>query len=453
MTQTNKTKESMNLVEGPIVKTLILFAIPLIGSFLLQSLYSLVDMIIISRFAGTYSVAGVNVAAQISDLVLALIIGFLAGPTVIVAQMIGAGKEEKLKKTIATTFSIVFIMALIVMIIMHLLRNPILQLVKTPAECYGEASNYYLVSMSGIIFVFLYNTIASLLRGMGDSKNPLYFVMISTGINVVLDFIFIACFHMGAFGAALATVIAQASSVCFSIVYLRKHSFPFTFTPGEFCIDKEQLGSIFRLGTPSAIQNSFLNFSLVFLIAVANTLGVYESSTVGIGGKINVIFILPIIAVSNALGPMIGQNIGAQKMDRAMKALKTGLVITSVYGFIIFLLWCSVPDYIFRIFTKDSQVLALGASYLRGHCFDYLLVMPAAYCFGALYVATGHTSYVAVSNIVGALISRIPISYGLAILLHLGVRGIGLAYPISTAVTMICYLILFVMGGWKKSNV
>lgn len=449
----NKTKEAINLVEGPIVKTLILFAIPLIGSFLLQSLYSFADMIIISRFAGTFSVAGVNVAAQISDLVLALIIGFLAGPTIIVAQMIGAGQEEKLKKTIETTFSLVFIMAIIVMVTMHLLRNPILHLVKTPAECYREATNYYLVSMSGVIFVFLYNTIASLLRGMGDSKNPLYFVMISTGINVVLDLLFVAGFHMGAFGAALATVIAQATSVCFAILHLRKNHFPFSFTPGEFRIDKEQLGSIFRLGTPSAIQNSFVNFSLVFLIAVANTLGVYESSTVGIGGKINVMFILPIIAVSNALGPMIGQNMGAQKMDRAMKALKTGLVLTSIYGLLIFILWWIVPEYIFSVFTKDPQVLKLGASYLKGHCFDYLLVMPAAYCFGALYVATGHTSYVAVSNIAGALISRIPISYGLAILLHLGVKGIGLAYPISTAVIMVCYLILYAMGGWKKSNV
>lgn len=449
----NKRKNQLNLVEGPIVKTLLLFAVPLIGSFLLQSLYSLVDMIIISHFAGTFSVAGVNVAAQISDLVLACITGFLAGPTVIVAQMIGSGKEDKLKKTIQTTFSCVLIMSVLVTIIMHLLRKPILYLVNTPVECFGEASNYYIVSMSGIIFVFLYNTISSLLRGMGDSKNPLYFVMISTGVNVILDLLFVAIFHLGALGAALATVIAQAASVCFSILYLKKTHFPFSFLPSELHIDLEQLKNIFRLGTPAAIQNSFLNFSLVFLIAVANSLGVYESSTVGIGGKINVIFILPIIAVSNALGPMIGQNIGAEKMDRAMKSLRAGLFLTSCYGAVIFLLWWNIPEIIFHIFTSDTRVLQLGAEYLKGHCFDYLLVMPAAYCFGALYVATGHTTYVAVSNIIGALISRIPLSYFLALVCQLGVVGIGYAYPISTTVIMICYLFLFVRGGWRKSNV
>lgn len=158
---------------------------------------------------------------------------------------------------------------------MQIFMNPILHILQTPLESYQEASNYYRVVISGILFTFMYNAIANILRGMGDSKNPLYFVIISTGINIILDIIFVGKMHMGAGGAALATVIAQMCSVLVSIIYLRKIDFPFDFKLSSFHIDQEKIKIMFQIGIPSAFQNFMLNFSLVVLIAVANLLGVY----------------------------------------------------------------------------------------------------------------------------------------------------------------------------------
>ena len=230
-----------NLTEGSVIKNLILFSLPFVGSFVLQSLYSTVDLFIVSHYAGTYSISGLNIVAQITDLVLGIAIGLLSAATVMIAQYVGAGKEKEIHKTIETTFTLVIILAVIMTIGMQIFMNPILHILQTPLESYQEASNYYRVVISGILFTFMYNAIANILRGMGDSKNPLYFVIISTGINIILDIIFVGKMHMGAGGAALATVIAQMCSVLVSIIYLRKIDFPFDFKLSSFHIDQEKI--------------------------------------------------------------------------------------------------------------------------------------------------------------------------------------------------------------------
>ena len=297
----------------------------------------------------------------------------------------------------------------------------------------------------------MYNAIANILRGMGDSKNPLYFVIISTGINIILDIIFVGKMHMGAGGAALATVIAQMCSVLVSIIYLRKIDFPFDFKLSSFHIDQEKIKIMFQIGIPSAFQNFMLNFSLVVLIAVANLLGVYASAAVGIAAKINVIFILPVIALHAALSAIVGQNVGAGKLKRVEKTAIVELIISSLYSlFICVIMWCFSKE-LLSIFTNDAQTLLVGANYFKGHCWDYVIVMPLAYCLSGIFIGSGHTSYVAVGNTVGALASRIPLAYFLSNILGWGTLGIGIAYPISTAVTNIVYIYCLIKGKWKTA--
>ena len=404
-----------NLTEGSVIKNLILFSLPFVGSFVLQSLYSTVDLFIVSHYAGTYSISGLNIVAQITDLVLGIAIGLLSAATVMIAQYVGAGKEKEIHKTIETTFTLVIILAVIMTIGMQIFMNPILHILQTPLESYQEASNYYRVVISGILFTFMYNAIANILRGMGDSKNPLYFVIISTGINIILDIIFVGKMHMGAGGAALATVIAQMCSVLVSIIYLRKIDFP------------------------------------VVLIAVANLLGVYASAAVGIAAKINVIFILPVIALHAALSAIVGQNVGAGKLKRVEKTAIVELIISSLYSlFICVIMWCFSKE-LLSIFTNDAQTLLVGANYFKGHCWDYVIVMPLAYCLSGIFIGSGHTSYVAVGNTVGALASRIPLAYFLSNILGWGTLGIGIAYPISTTVTNIVYIYYLIKGKWKTA--
>lgn len=446
-----KKEIGSDLTEGSVSGKLLLFSLPLIGAYLLQSLYSIVDLFIVSHFAGTYSISAVNIVGQIAQVVTGIAFGFLSGATVMIAQYLGAGRREEEQKTVETTFSFVLILSVITTVMMLLLSDPILHLLKTPTECYSEAKNYYVIYMAGTVFVFFYNAIASVLRGMGDSRRPLYFVVISTLINVVLDILFVGTMEMGAGGAALATIISQACSVILSMIYLKKIGFSFDFKPHSFHIDRIQLANLFRLGTPAALQETLLNVSLVFLIAVANSLGVYESAAVGIGAKINVIFILPVCALNVSLATMVGQNIGAGKYERAMKAARLEFIYSACYSAVICAVMWIFSKELLMIFTNDPHTLTVGANYFKGHCWDYMLLMPLGYCLGGLFMGTGHSSYVALANGVGALVSRIPISILLAHVLGLGVLGIGIAYPVSTFFTDLTYMILFLKGSWKKS--
>ena len=449
MEETRKSGFGNDLTEGSVAQKLILFSIPLIGAYLLQSLYSMVDMLIVSRLAGTYSMSGVNIVAQVAQVVTGVAFGFLSGTTVIVAQYLGAGKKEEQQKAVETSFAFIFWLSVLSTAGLLLLTDPLLKLLQTPAECYQEARNYYVIYMAGTVFVFFYNAISSVLRGLGDSRNPLYFVIISTVLNIVLDLIFVGPLKLGAAGAALATIISQAGSVLLSAVYLRKIGFFFDFKPKSFRIHREQLRLLFKLGTPSAIQETLLNVSLVFLVAAANSLGVYASAAVGIGAKINVIFILPVCAMSVALATMVGQNMGAGKMDRAMRATRLEFFFTAAYSAVICAVMWVFSKELMMIFTDDPQTLAVGANYFKGHCWDYLLVMPFGYCFGGLFLGAGRSSYVAISNGVGALIARIPLSFLLA--RFLGVMGLGLAYPISTLFTDLAYFYFYFKGDWKRS--
>lgn len=449
-----KKQTGQNLTEGSVSKTLITFSLPFIGAYLLQSLYSIVDMMIVSYLAGTYSVSAVNIVGQVAQVVLGIAVGFLSGSTVVIAQYVGAGQKEKVERAIETAFSFVVVLALGITAVTLFLTDPLLHVLQTPKECYQEAWNYYVIYMAGTIFVFFYNAIASVLRGMGDSKNPLLFVVISTVINVGLDLLFVGPLGWGAGGAAFATIISQAISVWLAVVYLKKIHFPFSFHWRNFFkMDREQLSFIFRLGTPAALQETLLNVSLVVLIAVANTLGVYASAAVGFGAKINVIFILPVCALNASLATMVGQNIGAGRMDRAMKAAKLELLYSALYSAVICgIMWIFSKE-LLMIFTDDPQTLAVGANYFKGHCWDYLLLMPIGYCFGGLFLGAGRSSYIAIANGCGALLSRIPLSIFLAHGLGLGVIGIGIAYPVSTMVTDLVYLFLYWKGDWKKSIV
>ena len=333
------------------------------------------------------------------------------------------------------------------------LVHPVLNLLQTPAESYQEAYRYYVVVMAGVIFIFMYNAIASILRGMGDSKHPMLFVLIATVSNIILDLVFVGGFQMGAGGAALATVFAQAFSVVISVIYLKKIDFPFDFRLSSFRIDRKTLRNLMRLGIPSAFQNTILNVSLVFLIGMANILGVYASAAVGIAAKINVIFILPNVALHSSLATIVGQNVGAGKLERGVKTARLEFLISAGYSLIICAIMWFFSKELLQIFTNDPNTLQVGAQYFKGHCWDYFVVMPLAYCLGGLYIGTGHTMYVAIANLCGAVISRMPLAYVLSQLAGFGVLGIGIAYPISTTVTVTVYLIFLVMGKWKESTV
>ena len=443
----------MDLTKDHIGKTLLRFSMPIVLAFFLQSVYGVADLFVVGRFGGTFALAGVNMGSQIMDFVLGIALGLLGGGRIIIAQYTGSKKTEEVKQTIATMFLFIVLLSLAMTVIMLVFCKPVLRIMQTPAESYQEAKNYYMVCMTGILFIFGYNTISSVLNGLGDSRTPLYFVIISTIINIILDLIFVGVFGMGAFGAGLATVIAQGISFSLGLIYLKRIDLLPDVKTAISRVNRKIAADFLRIGIPSSYQNFILHISLVVVIAVANTISVYAAAAVGVCAKLNVIFILPDIAMNSAQTVMVGQNMGAGRMDRVKSTCRISLVITCLYSFLVVALWWFAGEVLLGFFTSDPQTIALGASYLKMHCWDYFLVMPAAYCLGGLFAGTGHTGVIAAANTAGSVISRIPLCIFLASYAGMGVAGIGLAFPISTAITVLVYLIAFARGIWKESAV
>jgi putative MATE family efflux protein len=242
------TKIGKDLTQGSVFGRLVMFALPLLASNVIQSLYNIADMYIVGNFAGSASMSGVSIGGQVTMLLTFLVMGFCTGATVLIGQYMGANNRTGIEKVTATIITLLLLAGLGLTAFMLVLREPILRLIQTPPESFLESSRYLVVTATGIIFIFGYNAFSAILRGMGNSKQPFYFVLIACVTNVILDLAFVAGFHWGAFGAALATVLSQALSMILCIGYFVRSRFQFDFKPSSFKIHKEELGLIVKIG-------------------------------------------------------------------------------------------------------------------------------------------------------------------------------------------------------------
>ncbi|MBR2028431.1 MAG: MATE family efflux transporter [Oscillospiraceae bacterium] len=442
-----------DLSEGSVSKQLISFSVPFLISNLVQSLYSVADMLIVGNFSGTAAVSGVNIGSQITHVLTMLVLGFCTGGTIMVSQYMGARDEDGVKETISTLITALLVGGLAITVIMFILIDPSLRLLETPAESYGEAKDYLTITILGILFIFAYNAFSAILRGMGDSKRPFYFVSISCVTNIVLDLVLVAGMGMGAKGAAIATVFSQAVSVVLCIIYLRSRDFVFDFRISSFKINKAYLAKVLKIGAPSAIQSGVTSISFMFITTLVNiTGGVNASAAVGIVGKFNSFAIMPASAMSASVSTMCAQNIGADKWDRAIKTCKIGTSIAWVIGVCIFTVAQLFPGQILAMFDRNPDMIAYGIQYMRSFSFDYILV-PFVFCVTSLFTGAGHTSFAMLSNMISALFLRIPAAYIFSTVFGLGVFGIGLGAPTASLGSVVIVLIYLASGRWRVNKV
>ncbi len=441
-----------DLSKGNVVKQLIIFALPFLISNLIQTLYSVVDMIVVGQFAGTASMSGVNIGSQVTLLITNMVLGLCVGATVLIGQYLGAGNRQALKETIGTLLSTLIVLAVVITIGMIIVQEPLLKLIKTPAESFSEAKAYFFVTALGTVFIFGYNALSAIMRGMGDSKNPLIFVAIACVVNIALDIWFVCGFKWGAFGAALATVISQAISMILCILYLKKNNFIFDFKLSSFKFHKERLLMLLKIGVPTSVQNVATSISFLFLTTLVNSLGVIASAAVGAVGKLNGFAILPAVAMSASISAMAAQNIGAGKIDRAKKTMFTGMVIAMSISVVVFALFNLFPATFLRIFGNDEEMILQGTKYIRSFSFDYLTV-PFVFCFNGLFIGAGHTTFSLVNNCVSAIFARIPAAYIFGMVFEMGLFGVGLGAPVASTLSLIMGLIFFISGKWKKMTI
>ena len=447
-------KFRQDLTQGSVGKQLMKFAIPFLLSNLLQAFYSVADMIIVGRLCGTHGITGVNIGSQINILVTGAALGLAVGGTVLIAQYGGAKKFDDQKKSIGTLFTAYMILSVVCTAVMLLLGTTLLDLLKTPQVAYVEAQNYYTICMSGLVFMFAYNVISAILRGMGDSKRPLYFVIIATIVNVVGDIILVGPFKMGAAGAAYATVAAQALSVVLSIIYLAKNHFFTGFKKSDFKIDKEKLKMLLKIGLPSSVQQVVVSFSFLTLTALVNSLPNADiaSACQGIGGKVNSFAILPALAMSNAVSSMAGQNIGAGEFNRAKKTMMTGMGIAFAISAFVFAIVELFPQPIISLFDTNPDVISTGADYMRFIALDYIFV-PFVFCMNGLAIGAGYTNFALFNACFSSILVRVPFAYLVVEFTELGFNGIGLATGLASFASIIVGIIFVCSGKWKKPKI
>ena len=440
-----------DLTGGNTVRQLIMFSIPFLLSNFIQALYGVADMIIVSWFAGIDSQSGVAIGSQVTILVTNLVLGLGLGGTVMISQYIGAKKDKDLNETISTLITIFIIAAAFFTVIMVAFSKPLLLLLNTGKEAMPEATAYVNICMLGNIFIFGYNGLSAILRGMGDSNRPLIFVSIACVINVGLDLLFVGVLKLGAAGAAVATIISQALSMIFAIIYLVHNKFIFDFKFKSYRIFKDKVKQIFKIGIPTSLQNVITVLSFLFLTSLVNGLhpGTESaaSGAAGAVGKFNGFAILPAIAMSAAIAAMAGQNIGAKMFKRAENTMFIGMGIAFSFCVIMFIFVQFFPENILMLFNADETMMKYGIDFLKYVSLDYLIA-PLLFSLNGLINGSGHTRVSMVTTILAALAVRIPAAYILGNLY--GMAGIGLAVPISTLFALIVAFIYVRSNKWQK---
>lgn len=361
----NRTKEKNGILEGVIWKQLLLFFFPImIGSFF-QQLYNTADSLILGREVGKEALAAVGgSAALISGLVVNFFMGLTSGAGIVVSQMLGAGNKEKMNDAIHTIYAFSVIGSIFFTIVGIAASPALLAMMNTAPELMADSVIYLQIYFGGSLFIFIYNTGASILRALGDSKRPLYYLIVCCIINIVLDLVMVSVFGLGVMGVAIATVVAQAVSAVLVTQALIKEKELCEFSLRKIKIHGDVLKSELFLGFPSGVQASMYNISNMLVQSSINSFGTDTTAAWAAYGKLDALFWMMSSAIGIAVTTFVGQNYGAGKMERVKKSIRVGLGMDAVLSIImaVLLILARVP--LFHFFCNDAEVVEIGARML-----------------------------------------------------------------------------------------
>ena len=449
-------KESLihDMTSGSVLKLIIAFSAPLFFSNTLQAVYNMVDMIIVGRVLGENGLSAVSVGGDLLSCLQFVAIGISSAGAVQIAQLVGMGDRERLSRLIGTIFSSLVLCALVMTTTCLLLQNHILSWLNTPPEAREFAADYATTCTVGLIFIYGYNAVSAILRGMGDSKHPFIFVSIAAILNVVLDVLFVIVLDWQVFGAAFATVLAQGISFLCSMTYLVIHrrQFGFDFKWKSFAIHKDVFIPLVKLGIPMAIQTASVQFSKLFVSSWVNSAGVVVSAVSGIANKISSVCNLCATAISTAAAMMVGQNIGARKPERVTQTLKVtyalGLAISGFLSAVILLF----PRSVFGIFTGDAEILRVCMEFLPCAVLTFLgqgLRGPNS----ALINGSGNSTLNFIVAIFDSIVVRIGVSFLLGVSLKMGYVGFWYGNAFAGFVPVLLGSIYYKSGRWKTRTI
>ena len=422
---------AQNLLQGNILRSLISFAFPVLLALFLQAMYGAADLIIVGQFADTFEQSGVASGSQLFNMITMVITGLAMGVTVFVGDRIGAGKPEEAGRGIGTGIAVFAVLAAVVTVLIVPFSDALASFMHAPVEAFSQTSAYVKICGLGTVFITAYNVIGAVFRGIGDSRTPLLTVVIACTINILGDLVLVAGFGMGAAGAAIATVSAQAVSVVFSLYFISLKNLPFAFSKEYIRFDPACLRKILLVGVPIALQELLVQFSFLFIQVVVNSMGVMESAAVGVAEKVCMFLMLVASAYMQSISAFVAQNNGAGEFERSRKALFYGIKTALIAGFIMGATAFFAGDLLSSIFSGEAEVIAFAHDYLKAYAIDCLLT-AILFCFIGYFNGCGKTVFVMAQGVFGAFCVRIPAVYWMSRIEGPSLFHIGLGTPISS---------------------
>lgn len=430
------------LLNNSILKGLARFAIPVMMSMILQILYSAADLIVVGHFSTTADMSAVTISSQVMTTVMLGVSGITTGLTVMVGQYAGAGKGKEVTQAVGSSFIFNALLSAALTLLFACLSGPVVAAMKTPPEAAAAAKSYLFICSLGIVFIVGYNVISSIYRGIGDSKTPLIFVGIACVVNVVLDLIFIKGFGMGAAGAALATVIAQAGSLACSIIFFVRKGIGFRFERGDFKLRRRYAGKMLRLGLPISLQEILISLSFLLITAVVNRMGLVSSAAVGTVEKLIGFLMMPTMAVSVAVATMSAHNFGANRPDRSVRCLWTGIIISLAIGAAVCAFCWLCGTALTSLFSRNPAVIAEASLYLKTYSLDCVAV-AFVFNFNAFFTSWNKSVFSMAHSLLTTFLIRVPFVIIVGGTAGVTLLTIGCAAPLSSLGSLVICLVYF----------
>ena len=446
--------EEHSLLTGSVPKKLASFAFPLLSANLLQSFYNVVDMLVVGQIVGDTGLAAIGNASKLCYIINSICIGMTMGGAVLIAQYKGADDKRGQAESFQMLALLSLVSSLLVTVVSLATYQPLFKMVNVPADAYPEACNYMKIFCCGTVFVFGYNAVCSVLKGLGDSKSPLYFVGVATIINIILDIVLVGPLGIGTAGAAYATITAQGISFVISLFYLKRHRIFLSMEDHrKFTLQWDKLIAIVKVGLPTAIQMVVVNTAYLLVTGMLNQFGTAVSAGSNVGLQINTFAGMPCWAIGQAVTAMVGQCMGAGQIDRARKVVKISLVMNVAVTFVVVISVQLFAEPLILLFgSTNPEAVNDGVYYLRVCCSINSLIYAIMYTLDSFAIGVGAANVAMINALLDAVIVRLIMSWFLAFSLNMGFIGIYYGQALSPILPAIVGLLYFINRKWVRKT-
>lgn len=446
-----------DLTKGSELRVILSFAFPMLIGSLFQQFYNIVDRVIVGNFVGHEALAAVGSSFPLIFVLISMVIGISNGINIVISQYFGAKDFIKVKLAIDTMYIFVFFSSILMTVIGLLLSKYVFEWIKTPDEVIPQATLYFNIFVSGFILMFGFHATSAILRGLGDSKTPLYFLIVSTVVNIFLDWLFIGPFGWGVAGAAYATIISQGVALVLAIIYLKKVGSIIKFKFWNFQFDKAIFVSSIKIGIPSGMQTTFVALGGIVLFRIVNDFGTETIAAYSAAMGIDALASQPAMVFAAALSVFVGQNIGANKLYRVKKGLRHTWIMSTIVSLVVTTVVVIFSAPIMRLFSDNADVIRIGQNYLTIVCAFYV-IFSSMFVTNGVMRGAGATIIPMFVTLISIWILRLPLSW---IFSHgfdifgwhfpaMGPNGIWWGIPIAWTFGAIASFIYYLSGRWKR---